>query len=79
MTTKTESETPTPEGTFGLKYDWRLYACTLCGTERRIGTNHTSTCYDDCKGCSWKSDGFGPGMRMSGRIMRLHRYVGDKN
>ncbi len=55
---------------FGLKYEHRLYKCTLCGHETRIGTNHTSSCYNYCKGCSWKSVAFGPGMRMFGSVLR---------
>lgn len=71
---------PKAANTFGLKYEHRLYRCTLCGTESLVGTNHTSTCYNDCKGCSWKSHGFGPGLRLgNSRIQRLHTYVGDKN
>jgi len=69
-------KSPMQADTFGLKHAWRLYQCTVCDTETRIGTNHTSSCYNHCKGCSWKSDGFGPGMRMgSGPILRQHTYV----
>jgi len=35
-----------------LKY--REYKCECCGNVQKIQTNHTMSCIDYCKECSWK-------------------------
>lgn len=39
---------------FGLKHKRRKYMCLNCGHVQEIGTNHTASCMDRCKECSWK-------------------------
>jgi hypothetical protein len=63
---------------FGLKYDYRPYKCTVCGYETMIGTNHTDSCMNYCRNCSWKSEGFGPGVRMFGALHRTFVFSGEK-
>jgi len=61
------------------KYDHRLYRCTVCGNQTTIGTNHTGPCMSHCKSCSWKSTGFGPGVRINGTIHRNHVCIEGLN
>jgi predicted nucleic acid-binding Zn ribbon protein len=65
---------------FGLKVEYRPYECTACGHEVEIQTNHTDNCYSICKGCSWKGEGFGEGVRipaLGNGIYRAFKYSGD--
>jgi predicted nucleic acid-binding Zn ribbon protein len=61
---------------FGLKMKYRNYECTVCGNTQMIQTNHTDKCYDHCSDCSWKSQGFGPGILMFGTFHRLFKFIG---
>ena len=51
--------------------EWKDYRCTLCGNVESISTSHYGTVYAHCHGCSWKSEGFGPGIRMFGTVHRV--------
>jgi len=74
----TIENTPKASGPmFGLKYEHRRYRCTVCGHETTIGTNHTDSCLNHCTECSWKAEGFGPGVRMFGTVHR--RFVCIEN
>jgi hypothetical protein len=62
------------------KVEHKPYRCTLCGHEQDISTNHYGNVYSQCKGCSWKSEGFGPGQRIGpGPIHREFEYAGDED
>ena len=67
------------EPKFGLKYEHRPYRCTVCGNQTTIGTNHTASCLSHCTSCSWKSIGFGDGVRINGTIHRTHVCIEGLN
>jgi len=57
---------------FGLKALHRPYECTVCGHEQEIETNHTDSCLDYCKGCSWEPS-FGEGYAVPVLGDRIYR------
>jgi hypothetical protein len=63
---------------FSLPHSHRTYQCSQCGHQQRIGTNHTSSCSDYCKNCSWKpSQGEGHKIPALGsHTYRQFEYVG---
>lgn len=56
-----------------VKVERRPHVCTVCGAEQQISTNHREGCFAHCNGCSWKAEGFGPGVRMFGTVHRFFR------
>jgi hypothetical protein len=66
------------ENQFGLKHKSRHYQCSQCGHQQNISTNHTTSCADICKNCSWKpSQGIGHKIpALGGSTYRKFVYVG---
>lgn len=58
---------------YGLKAQYRDFKCTACGHIQSMYTNHTGTCYDYCKSCSWKVSQY-PGVEMFGHMYRLFAF-----
>ena len=71
-----EKDVSMTEAEYGLKREARPYKCDVCGHTDMVSTNHTAKILNHCKNCSWKGEGYGPGVHMFGTLHRTHSYTG---
>lgn len=51
----------------------RNYRCSCCGHEKKISTNHKTSCWSYCEDCSWKGLYFDPINQSSYLFGCVHR------
>ena len=59
------------------RVQWKDYRCGVCGNVQSFSTNHYGQILGHCDSCSWKSEGYGPGVRMFGTVHRNFYWVND--